>query len=176
MGKFNFGEAAKHQQRRRAATFNNAAKRKATQLSGEDIPRIAELFFLREADIEDIISDLASRGKDDVASVEIVKIINGYNFNREWSLAVTNLLAKGHDVTRRARAFMPSGTRRIISPRQSVESVLNVRQLHLNGGTLAWIVGETGINEPTVRAIIRNETYKEPKYRPEGWDDAEAGS
>jgi hypothetical protein len=168
MSKFNFGEATVIQQRKRAATFNNGAKRKATQLNGEDIPLIAKLFYIDMAGVDEI---LAALGKDGVSAEEIDKIINGYNFNREWSMAVTNLMADGHEIARRTKDFLGNGPKRIISKRQSLEDVLKIRQLHLDGANLSEISEEVECRESTVRAIVRNETYDWPEYRPKGWEE-----
>jgi hypothetical protein len=171
MSKFNFGEATVIQQRKRAATFNNGAKRKATQLSGDDIPLIAKLFYVDMAGVEVILAHLRDMGKGDVKPEEIDKIINGYNFNREWSMAVTDLMADGHEVARRTKNFLGDKPKRVIAQRQSLEAVLRIRQMHLDGCNLSHISNMTECRESTVRAIVRNETYDWPEYRPKGWEE-----
>jgi hypothetical protein len=172
-GNFNFGEPMPEKHKPRIAQWQSKAiVRNETPLFSHDIPIIAKMFFIDEATIEEICDKLGG------TEVAIRTIITGGNFAKDWTRAVVNLIADGHDCSRPITGFKmrndhvrydPAARKGAPRGKMPVEAVLLSRQMHMDGNTLAEIVEEVGYKHTAIRAIIRNETYRGDEYIPEGW-------
>jgi hypothetical protein len=170
MGNFNFGQPFQQGHKKRVGAWG-VSKRNESPITEDMIPRMVKLFFIDMATIEAMCEEL------DASELEVRTIITGGNFHKAWSTAVINLIADGHECARPIAGLVMRnedarhGFKRKKAPRGrlAADVVIRVRQMHMDGSTLKHIVNVIEIRHTAVRSIIRNETYLDDKYKPEGW-------
>ena len=165
MAKFNFGERRIPGYKKKVGAWE-CPRRSATPIVGEDIEVIARMFFVEQVPMADIAKHFK------VGPTEIRKITTGNNFHQQWSAVIINLIAEGCPCVR-DRSQLKEDKRAAAGTLRSepldAEMVLSIRRMHMDGFSLPDILAKTGLKIYRVRAILRNETFNEDKYKPQGW-------
>lgn len=165
MGKFNFGERRTPGYKKKVGAWDHP-RRSDTPIERSDVATIARLYFVGQVGLGAIADQF------DVGPADIKKIVQGYNFHQDWSVAVTDLIAEGHACVRDHKVKKEDrrdllGTLR--PERLEADVVLDIRRRHMDGQSLTDILKATGLRVYRVRAILKNETFNSDEYKPPGW-------
>ena len=130
--------------------------RKKTSIQREDIKDIAYLYHIEKK----LVSDIAKIYK--TKKGRVVDIVNGSNFNQEWSSAVIDLIVAGNECNRSHRLDIlndksPSPNRKLTR-----SQVLGIRREWKKGGaSKAEVARRLGLSANSVVSVLSGKSYKD---------------